>query len=68
LAAFLSGDPWVARRLGFEHLLKTKVRALVGDAFYEWMWRKAVRSKALNPLQGKPISMEPPTSDRRELP
>jgi hypothetical protein len=68
LGAFLSGDPQVARRLGLEHLLKTKVRALVGDAFYEWVWRKAVRSASLNPLQGKPFSMEPPTVDRRELP
>jgi hypothetical protein len=53
LGAYLSGDPRVARRLGFEHLLKTKVRMLVGDAVYEWMWRKAVRSAALSPLQGK---------------
>jgi peptidoglycan/xylan/chitin deacetylase (PgdA/CDA1 family) len=65
LGRFLSGDPRVARRLGIEYLLKTKVRELVGDAFYEWIWRKAVRSASLSPLQGKPFSIEPPTIDRR---
>lgn len=46
LIGYLRGDPSVLRRLRFEQQLKAGVRAAMGDALYQRLWRLGLRRPA----------------------